>query len=705
MRKLTRIVIGTVLGASVAASAIAATPRQFARQAEDSVPPVLLERLPESTLAYLRIPAPRTLLALPEETVVAGAKATLQYQELLGQLQPALARTLVEASTPELQGLVGLLSEHLRSPLEVVLLPPKGSSAPILNVLVAGRLDVGADELNALLEQAVARHPRLALMQRIDAEGYGMLSLDARPLPIYFAGGEFYLLAGMAASGQVLAQTLNELAQNRNHPLRRMERDFDAGGQGLFFWLDLRPLMPFAQVGMTPEELQRFKTLQLDQLGALALGWGKVGSHPRLRLALQLPPGGIGTLFPDNRLNVHASAAGEPSSVGLLALPSPEQLLAMEAMFAQLVGPERYASYEDGKAEIEAAMGIRVSDLLAALGPEVVLLDDQAGQAVAVRLRDADAFARSIDALAAKHGLTRYRHVVNGRSIEELDIGAIFDTVEYREQDPQARLIAELFFMPDRHLFWSRENDYLVLAKVPQILIDRDYYPATPVGVWLLRNHGPGAERALLLMNKNMRGVPRAAYHAHLSWLQTLADLGDIRIDLAKLPTARELQLPESSNVGVHLSVQDRVAALDLRFASTPLDLMYGSDTSTMTTVAVIGILAAVAIPAYQDYTLRAKIAQSLAATAPLKAEIRDYWYARGAFPGGDQVDTDAVYYGTPDEVVAVEVDPDGSIRLSLSNVGGQSGEILLRPRVAGNDFEWECSSSLPGRYLPADCR
>jgi type IV pilus assembly protein PilA len=52
-----------------------------------------------------------------------------------------------------------------------------------------------------------------------------------------------------------------------------------------------------------------------------------------------------------------------------------------------------------------------------------------------------------------------------------------------------------------------------------------------------------------------------------------------------------------------------------------------------MIVVAIIGILAAIAIPAYQDYTIRAQVSEGLAITSAAKVAVTEYWQDRGAMP------------------------------------------------------------------------
>ena len=131
-----------------------------------------------------------------------------------------------------------------------------------------------------------------------------------------------------------------------------------------------------------------------------------------------------------------------------------------------------------------------------------------------------------------------------------------------------------------------------------------------------------------------------------------------------------------------------------------------------MIVVAIVGILASVAIPAYQDYTVRAKVTEGLAAASAVKASISDYYLANNSFPS-DNVQAGlgaAASYASP-HVQSVSVGAGGIVEVAFNALGGTVvvGQTLrLTPTASvGGAVSWACASgsTLPARYRPVSCR
>jgi len=137
-----------------------------------------------------------------------------------------------------------------------------------------------------------------------------------------------------------------------------------------------------------------------------------------------------------------------------------------------------------------------------------------------------------------------------------------------------------------------------------------------------------------------------------------------------------------------------------------------------MIVVAIIGILAAIAIPAYQDYTVRSKVSEGLAIAGAAKLAVAETVQTLGRFPNGN------VSYGLPNAtsitgtyVTSVGVAATGNtglITITLNNnVGGTPTAnlktISLAPTTGTGSVKWDCSpgatNPVPNKYLPATCR
>ena len=139
-----------------------------------------------------------------------------------------------------------------------------------------------------------------------------------------------------------------------------------------------------------------------------------------------------------------------------------------------------------------------------------------------------------------------------------------------------------------------------------------------------------------------------------------------------------------------------------------------------MIVIAIVGILAAVALPAYQDYTVRAKVSEGLAKSAEAKTTIAEYFVARAAFPLNAAEAGISTDVGT-DLVKSILMDSwtannGGLLRVVMNEtkLGGSSSAtansfVLSVADTINGTVVWKCkvgtNNPLPSKYLPASCR
>ena len=121
----------------------------------------------------------------------------------------------------------------------------------------------------------------------------------------------------------------------------------------------------------------------------------------------------------------------------------------------------------------------------------------------------------------------------------------------------------------------------------------------------------------------------------------------------------------------------------------------------------VLGILAAVALPAYQDYTIRAQVSEALMEVAEVRLKVEDYAQQYNEFPAQNS-DIDHNWRSDSPRVQSIDVMTGGVITLVLDsdNLNLQGKTIVFRPSDENDFIEWDCTGGdLEPKYRPSLCR
>ncbi|MBC5763645.1 pilin [Ramlibacter albus] len=122
-----------------------------------------------------------------------------------------------------------------------------------------------------------------------------------------------------------------------------------------------------------------------------------------------------------------------------------------------------------------------------------------------------------------------------------------------------------------------------------------------------------------------------------------------------------------------------------------------------MIVVAIIGILAAVALPAYQDYTIRAKVSELMLSASGARTCVTELTQSNGGtIPSNVSADCSIAAVG---KVSAASVDAAGIVTVSGNSASvGAAVTVTLTPTASGGTLTWTCQGS-PVKYLPGTCR
>jgi type IV pilus assembly protein PilA len=128
-----------------------------------------------------------------------------------------------------------------------------------------------------------------------------------------------------------------------------------------------------------------------------------------------------------------------------------------------------------------------------------------------------------------------------------------------------------------------------------------------------------------------------------------------------------------------------------------------------MIVVAIIAILAAIALPAYQDYTIRSQVAEGITLADGVKSSVWDFISNTGRLPVSNAsagLTSSTSIQGNYISKVSIA---SGLISATFGNkvnasISGKT--ILMSPATSSGSIRWTCkSSTLAAKYLPTSCR
>ncbi|WP_395792634.1 pilin [Aquimonas sp.] len=694
-------------------------------------PPWLRERLPADTIAYARVPSLWGVLAAPSGRAGDAMHSNQAAVDAVLALRKAFISDalMLKLGDGPLQ-----LIEASASPIELAVVAPGKAASPAASALFSVRLKAADAAAAAQLVNA-ATGGHLGALSFDDA---GNASLDAGGTPLYLHyradQQRLFVLAGMFANEEQLKLLISKVgAAKDTHVMRGLERRIDDGGQGGVLWFDMVAARPLLLSALPPEHAWLSPTLEGAK--ALALGWGHSDGHGSLALRIEFeqatPWAG---LLPSGPHRFDATAAGDPDWVLTGVLPGVAE---SRALFDVVQAQQASAADADAFAEIEAELqkrsGLSFAQWRAPWAGPFVLAGDASGSWQALKLADRAALDVVVNNLVERLGAKHAVHSHAGVELHHLQLPSSTDLMKtLGGADAQTPALPtsdwlSLYGRVRTHLYYYEDGGWLYVSTLPQPLIERlDRNADTDVGQWLERTQGNDRAQALLSASSQLRHVSRSVYAVNLELLQSFSDLTGGSIDLFKLPTAQQLALPEQSPIGVELVLDSNQLALQLNYGHTPLEGLGAA--GGMATVAAAGVLAAVALPAYEDYTQRTRVSAAISAARPLQAAIAEHYLSAGALPD------DAGALGLPlplrtdDDLVSIDFD-GGAILIRFDDEGSiaLAGEHLyLLPELdTRGQLIWSCGhaahtsdaealtelaaqvelASIESRRLPAQCR
>jgi len=135
-----------------------------------------------------------------------------------------------------------------------------------------------------------------------------------------------------------------------------------------------------------------------------------------------------------------------------------------------------------------------------------------------------------------------------------------------------------------------------------------------------------------------------------------------------------------------------------------------------MIVVAIIAILAAIAIPAYQDYTIRSQVSEGPVLADGAKTAVAEFYQNTGRFPTNNAsagLASDTSISGQYVKKITVSGDADGAIITAAyggpkaSSKIPEESTLVLSPITNAGSIAWTCKAgaNIKNNYLPSNCR
>ena len=129
-----------------------------------------------------------------------------------------------------------------------------------------------------------------------------------------------------------------------------------------------------------------------------------------------------------------------------------------------------------------------------------------------------------------------------------------------------------------------------------------------------------------------------------------------------------------------------------------------------MIVVAIIGILAAVALPAYQDYTIRARVTEGLVQASAVKATVSENIASNGGVIGAGSCKGYTNMSTQVGEVASMACADTTGVITATMTAKAKSAVLVLTPSLVMNGTEvggikWTCTTTTDKKYVPSECR
>jgi hypothetical protein len=671
----------------------------------------LRNKLPEKTLAYMRIPTLWNLFFEGNADSLYSALSHSNNKAEVEKLQQSLLDTYLSKIPDAYKTHFKLIIKSIETPLEIAITNAVDDSM-IPNLLVGTTLkDFNREDLQALIDSLVTETQNMVRVLSPLSDD-GKASLMAQMIPIYLnydlASGKLAVLAGPTASQKTLDGLLSQTqAHDSLKNIMDFENSVDQSGKNHEAWVNVKALYQQNKAMIPPPQRTMMEQMGLADMEFVWMGTAQHSGKGEFIFHIQMPDSGLRNFLPRVDEEFDIQTAGTPDLAFVLTLPTVEQISQAYA-FIKSVNPEIKAQEQivkEGLSKINDAIGMDIADFLNAYGQQVFIVKDESGLWFAQKVVNKQLSEEIFNLFHKKlQGQTQSKSLA-GVSIDETSFSLMEFFKQFAPDDPaftDSKEITDIFYGKQK-IYTQNENGYILWAAVPQILADRgNSQNKQSLKTFLQEDLQLNWNQAFLAWATESEYVSRNAYHTYLEVISFMANVANTDVDLFNFPTAQDLNLPTIGRFGLSLNSSPDFLSLRVSYEHSLLESFSGPN--GMFAVAITGILAAVAIPAYRDYTVRAKVMGKMNQVSSVKMHVSELIMREENYPTSEAIINK---FGESDNYLYDEETGSITLLFNFPNESSLKGKYLsLNPNMNEDGYlEWSCESDISTSQLPPSCR
>lgn len=667
----------------------------------------LRNKLPEKTLAYIRVPTIWNLFFEGNADSLYPALSHDSNKTEVEKLQNALVDTYLVKVPETYKVHFKLLVKSLETPLELAVTNAVDDSM-VPNFLMGTTLkNFSHDDLQALIDSLVAESQNMVRVLKPLSDD-GKASLMAQMIPVYLdydlSTGKLALLAGPTASDKVLTSLLGQTkAHDALNGIMDFENSVDQSGKNHQAWVNVKAIYQQNHAMIPPPQKAMMEQMGLADMDFIWMGTAQHSGKGEFIFHVQMPDTGVRKLLPRVNEEFDIQTAGTPDYAFVLSLPTVEQITQGYG-FVKSLNPDLQAvdsKVQAGIAKINEYLGMDVADLLRAYGQQVMVVKDDSGLWFAQKNQDKKLHEKVFEIMRNKLDGQTQSKSLSGISIDETSFSLTALIKEFLPDDEDTKKLDEIFD-GKKKIYSSIENDYFIWAAVPQILADRsNSNNKRSLKAILQEDLQLNWNHAVLAWATESEYVSRDAYHTYLEVISFIGNIAKSDVDLFDFPTAQDLNLPVKGRLGVSLNSSADFLSLRISYEHSVLESISGS--SGVFAVAMVGVVAAYAIPAYRDYTVRAKVMEKMFSVYAEKQIIAESFYSTGAFPNTEFISEN---FNQSDDFVYNPKNGQITIYFNQYDDNSLSGlNITLTPEAIDDGvLVWSCDGTVSRKHYENSC-